>query len=111
MEPFLGQCFGNPSSGHVYGRKVRWKAELNHCRVHVKANAGATQTCVPLAARQSLCELGCSYGTQIAPTCQHALSTASSLAEQACPGGSTGGGGTPGGRDVAVGDCLHGLRN
>ena len=23
MEPCLGECFGNPSSGHVYGRRVR----------------------------------------------------------------------------------------
>ena len=23
MEPHLGECFGNPSSGHVYGRRVR----------------------------------------------------------------------------------------
>lgn len=23
MEPYLGECFGNPSSGHVYGRRVR----------------------------------------------------------------------------------------
>lgn len=23
MKPYLGECFGNPSSGHVYGRRVR----------------------------------------------------------------------------------------
>ena len=23
MKPYLGECFGNPSSGHIYGRRVR----------------------------------------------------------------------------------------
>ena len=30
MEPYLGECFGNPSSGHVYGRRVRADCVPSH---------------------------------------------------------------------------------
>ncbi|KAK9827737.1 hypothetical protein WJX81_007982 [Elliptochloris bilobata] len=39
MEPFLGECFGNPSSGHVYGR--RSKRALDEARGAVATLIGA----------------------------------------------------------------------